>query len=222
MGYKRYSRYLKHFELNYVPGKKWEYNNLAVALIGKLVAEKDETSWDISLKQYILKPLNMTSTYPSLKETPKANRVQRVNKNGERSECYFHRMGSFQSPNGGMISNVDDMLKWIKVNLENERLNPELNFILMTHASLQDTISIPWFTKYKATQGIAWWHYRTDQNDRIICHGGNMPQQTSFIAFDKAKNRGIIILTNADGRALMNDEKIMRTTDLAVKILELK
>ena len=91
----------------------------------------------------------------------------------------------------------------------------------MTHAPLGDTILIPWFSKYKATQGIGWWHYRTDTNNRIICHGGNMPAQTSFIAFDKDKNRAIIILTNASGKALMNDEKIMRTTDLAIGVLEM-
>jgi len=219
MGYKRYSRYLKRLELNYVPGKKWEYNNLAVALIGKLATEKDETSWDISLKENILKPLGMNSTYSNVKEAPKTNRVQCVNKNGERGDCYFHKMGSFQWATGGMISNVDDMLKWIKVNLENE--NSDLSFIQVTQNPLGDTISIPWFTKYKATQGIGWWHYRTETNNRIICHGGNMPAQTSFIAFDKDKQRGIIILTNASGKILMNDEKIMKTTELAISVLGL-
>jgi hypothetical protein len=48
-----------------------------------------------------------------------------------------------------------------------------------------------------------------------------MPVQTSFIAFDKMKNRGIIVLTNVSGRALMNDEKIMKTTDLAIRVLGL-
>jgi hypothetical protein len=48
-----------------------------------------------------------------------------------------------------------------------------------------------------------------------------MPAQTSFIAFDKEKNRGIIILTNVDGQALMNDDKIMKTTDLSIRILGL-
>jgi hypothetical protein len=48
-----------------------------------------------------------------------------------------------------------------------------------------------------------------------------MPTQTSFIAFDKIKRRGIVILTNVDGRTLMNDDKIMKTTDLAIRVLGL-
>ena len=221
MGYKRYSRYLKGVELTYVPGKKWEYNNLTVALVGKLAAEKNKTSWDVSLKENILKPLNMNNTYTNLGEAPKVNRVQCVNKRGVKGDCHFHRIGSFHWPNGGIISNIDDMLKWLKTNLENESLNPDLDFVHSAHNPLSDSISIPWFSKYKATQGIGWWHYRTDLNSRIICHGGNMPVQTSFIAFDKMKNRGIVVLTNVSGRALMNDEKIMKTTDLAIRVLGL-
>ena len=48
-----------------------------------------------------------------------------------------------------------------------------------------------------------------------------MPSQTSFIAFDKAKGRGIIILTNINGRSLMSSDKIMKTMDLAIQVLGL-
>jgi hypothetical protein len=48
-----------------------------------------------------------------------------------------------------------------------------------------------------------------------------MPAQTSFMAFDKEKSRGIIILVNVDGRTLMNEEKMMKTTDLSIRVLGL-
>jgi CubicO group peptidase (beta-lactamase class C family) len=221
MGYKRYSNYLQSFKLDYLPGKKWEYNNLTVALVGKLAAEKRSASWDASLKENLLIPLNMKDTYSNLGEAPKVNRVQCVNKKGERGGCYWHRIGEFQWPNGGIISNINDMMKWLQANLTKENLSPNLHYIHDSHNPLADTISTAWFKKYNATQGIGWWHYRTDSNARIICHGGNMPAQTSFIAFDKEKNRGIVILTNVDGRTLINDEKIMKTTDLSIRVLGL-
>jgi CubicO group peptidase (beta-lactamase class C family) len=221
MSYKRYCNYLEGFELTYTPGKNWEYNNLAVGLAGQLAAEKNKTSWEVSLRENLLRPLNMDNTYTNLDEVPKTNRVQCVNKNGKRSDCYFHKMGSFQWPDGGIVSNIDDMTKWLQVNLYSDEGNPALDFIQSAHNSLADSISISWFQKFKATQGIGWWHYRTDSNNRIICHGGNMPAQTSFIAFDKEKNRGIIILTNVNGRAILNDDKIMKTTDLAIQVLGL-
>ncbi|MEM1409064.1 MAG: serine hydrolase domain-containing protein [Bacteroidota bacterium] len=33
--YKRYSSYLSKVQLDYVPGKKWEYNNMGVGLVGR-------------------------------------------------------------------------------------------------------------------------------------------------------------------------------------------
>jgi CubicO group peptidase (beta-lactamase class C family) len=219
MSYKRYSNYLKGFELTYTPGKNWDYNNLAVGLVGELTAEKNKNSWDISLRENLLRPLKMDNTFTNLGEAPKTNRVQCADKKGNKSDCYFHKMESFQWPDGGIISNINDMIKWLQVNLDAKNVNADLDFIHDSHNPLADTISTAWFKKYNATQGIGWWHYRTDLNNRIICHGGNMPAQTSFMAFDKVKGRGIIILTNVDGRTLMNDDKIMKTTDLSIRIL---
>ncbi len=218
--YKGYSNYLRKFDLDFIPGKTWEYNNLTIGLIGTLTAGKSHSSWDSLLRENILKPLGMKNTYASRNETPKINRVLCVNKKGEISDCYFHNVKSFQRPNGGIISNIDDMMKWLEANMDKKGLDSNMHFIHSSHDPLADTISIPWFQKYRATQGIGWWHYRTNSNNRIICHGGNMPSQTSFIAFDKVKDRGIVILTNVDGRALMNEDKIMKTTDLAIRLLE--
>lgn len=224
ISYKRYSNYLQKFELTYIPGANWDYNNMAVGLVGELVAEKNSVSWDALLNENILKPLNMNSTYSNSRQAPETNRVQCV-KNEIKRDCYFHRMGSFQWPNGGMISNIDDMTKWLKVNLKSDSLVADLDFIQHAHNPLADTIDITWFTKYRPTQGIGWWHYRGSSNNRIICHSGNMPAQTSFIAFDKTKMRGIIILTNVNSHNItLNDktaEMTTKTIDLSMRILGL-
>ena len=216
--YKRYSNYLKGFQLDFVPGTNWEYNNLTIGLLAQITAEKNQTTWSNLLEESILLPLGMDNTYVNLQETPEANRVQCVNKNGDIKDCYFHKIGAFQWPSGGMISNVDDMLKWLKANI-NETTNG-LKFLHEAHQTLGDSISIPWFEKYKATQGFIWWHYGTEKGQRIICHGGNSPAQTSFLAFDKASKKGIVVLVNIDGRSLLNEEQIMKSTVLAIKVLE--
>lgn len=119
-----------------------------------------------------------------------------------------------------MVSTLDDMIKWLKANIDLQSLKTALQYIHDTHDPLADSITLPWFEeKYSSTQGIGWWHYKSG-NNKYICHGGNSPAQTSFIAFDKTRKRGIVILTNVSGRELMNNEKIMRTTDLAIRILD--
>ncbi len=217
MSYNRYSAYLKRFELDYRPGLDWDYNNLAVGLLAEITAEKHETSWSQLIREQLLKPLGMNSTFIHTDEAPETDRVQCVNKKGQTKPCYFHQMGEFQWPSGGMISNVDDMMTWLRANMQ--IINPQFDYLHLAHDPLGDSISIPWFTAYQATQGSIWWHYRSEKNARILCHGGNSPAQTAFLAMDKEGKRGIILLTNQDGRSLMNDDQIMKTTALAMKVL---
>lgn len=220
MSYERYTNYLKKFELDYIPGQRWDYNNLAVDLMGELIAEKNQSTWEILVRENLLKPLSMNNTYINPDEVPKNNRVQCIYEKGT-GDCFFLNLKLFQWASGSIVSTVDDMLKWVQANVDREKLNPDLYFIHRAHDPLADTISIPWFQKYKATQGIGWMHHRTNPTNRFICHGGNMPKQTSFIGFDKVNKRGVIILANIDGHTLMNDDKIMKTTDLAIRLLEL-
>lgn len=219
--YKRYNLYLKSFELDYVPGLKWEYNNLTMSLLGALIADKNKTTWDDHLTTNLLQPLGMQNTFADLDKVPAIGRVQCTKKNGEKKDCYFHPLKSFIWPAGSMVSTLNDMMKWLKANLDLQSLSPDLQYIHDTHDQLADSVPLPWFKeKYSSTQGIGWWHYKSG-NNRYLCHGGNSPAQTSFIAFDKTRGRGIVILTNVGGRELMNEDKIMKTTDLAIQVLDM-
>lgn len=221
VSYKKYTKYLGNFELDYVPGGNWEYNNMTVALLGEVVAQKNKVTWDVLLKQNLLLPLGMSSTYVSIQEAPMGNRVKCIKKSGRTNDCYFHKMGTFQWPSGSMISTLDDMMKWLGTNLHKSKIKPELEFISITHDPTKYDISIPWFEIYNAKQGIVWWHFKTDNGNKIICHGGNMPAQTSFIAFDEVTKRGVVILTNNNTKSLMNDNKTNKLIELALKILDL-
>lgn len=220
MNYNRYSNYLSKVQLDYVPGKSWEYNNMGISLLAKLIAEKNNAGWSDVLRENVLKPLGMTSTFSNRAEAPEANRVQCVKKNGTKGECYFHKMGSFHWPSGGIISNVDDMTKWLNANLD-KNIKMDLAFIQKAHDPLADTIEVKYYAKHKPTQGIIWQYYRTESEKRILCHMGHMPQQSAFLAMDKEKNRGIIILTNVNSSKLfinpqtpgMSNKKIVLALD---------
>ncbi|MEM1409065.1 MAG: hypothetical protein AAGG59_19930 [Bacteroidota bacterium] len=88
-----------------------------------------------------MKPLQINSTFSNIQQAPEVGRVQCIKKNGTRGDCYFHKMGSFHWPSGGIISNVDDMAKWLEANL-NSGFKPELASIQNTHDPLGDTIAI--------------------------------------------------------------------------------
>ncbi len=183
MSYKRYTHYLSKVELDYVPGLQWEYNNMGVSLLAKLIAEKNHTRWSNILKQNILITLEMNHTYSNIKEAPQENRVQCLKKNGSTGDCYFHKMDDFHWASGGIISNVDDMVKWIRANLDND-IQTDIAFVQKAHDPLKDTIKVQYFTRYNPTQGIIWQHYQGASENRIICHAGHKPQLSAFLAID--------------------------------------
>ena len=190
--------------------------------MAELLAEKNNSTWSDVLKENILKPLEMTNTYSNMREAPETGREQCETKNGTKGDCYFHKMGSFHWASGGIISNVDDMTKWLKANM-GKNIENDLNFIKNAHDPLADTTGVEFYTRYNPTQGIIWQHFRAESGNRIICHAGEMPQQSSFIAMDKEKKRGIIILTNVNGAKLFVNPQTPEMTNkkivLALEIL---
>ena len=88
-----------------------------------------------------------------------------------------------------------------------------------------DTIRVQYITRYNPTQGIIWQHYQGAAENRIICHAGHMPQQSAFLAMDKEKGRGIIILANVNGGKLFLNPQTPEMTNkeivLALEVLEL-
>ncbi|MEL6560375.1 MAG: serine hydrolase domain-containing protein [Bacteroidota bacterium] len=218
VGYKKYAKYLKGFELDYIPGVNWEYNNMTIALLAKMITERNGRTWSDLLHQEILIPLDMQSTFVNRDDAPIESRVRCEGKNGEVKDCYYHKFQEFQWPAGAMISNVNDMITWMSANIEQ---NSPLDFLHLAHDPLGDSISIEWFDYYQATQGIVWRSYRTSKQKRIICHGGITPSHTSFIAMDKDQRKGVIVLINVNGASIWNEHKITKTTELAMKIFEL-
>ena len=103
---------MKNVPLRNQPNEKWNYSNLAYFLLSILV---EEVSGE-TLRQYadkrIFKPLGMTNTFFSDQPTEiVSNRASgyKISKNGG----YVTDMTNlFWVGDGGLHTNVDDMLKW--------------------------------------------------------------------------------------------------------------
>ena len=223
MGYGRYERYLKKFVLDYVPGQNWEYNNLGASLLGKMIGDVNNSTWTDQLRNNILIPLGMDDTYAQVGEAPKAGRVQCTYKDGKR-DCYFRESKPFNWPAGGMAPNIDDMMKWPMANMDEGTIGPDMQFIHDAHNPLNDTIVHSWsYDNYPAaTQGIIWNHQRTGPINRYLSHDGASPSQSSFMAFDKARKRGMVILMNNNGQKPLTENQIYKTVDLTYKTLGLQ
>lgn len=207
---KHYDNYLKKFELTYVPGRTWSYNNSAFALLGHTIASLSNQTWESLVQEKILSPFDMTHTYIDVPEQKKGALITGHSAKGKKASLWDM---DFINPAGVLKSNVNDMLKWIKINVS----STAPGFIQATHASAD--IDIP--SGSRNTMGIGWIHKTMDNGDTYLWHSGGTGGYHAFIAFTKAHQNGIVILTNFSGKhpAMRNEQDKNKIIQLGFEIL---
>ena len=108
------------------PGSKYQYSNSAYAVLAMVVEKISAISFPEFLKKNIFDPLGMTTTVAHVegKDTV-ANRAYGYTLSGENYVRKDQSITSAVLGDGGIYSNVEDLLKWIK-SLETGKLLPML------------------------------------------------------------------------------------------------
>ena len=183
---KHYYRYLKGFKLNYVPGKKWVYNNAAIGLLGELVARQQQSTWETLVQEKLFEPLGMNNSYFRITKELKGRMVQGYNAKGKKAALWEM---DFINPAGVIKSTLNDMMKWLAAQLAPP--TAELKYLPATHRELD----IPMPLEGHA-MGIGWVHKIIDEDTRFLWHNGGTGGYHSFLGFDKGQGNGAVILTN--------------------------
>jgi CubicO group peptidase (beta-lactamase class C family) len=173
--------YLKNCKLNSAPGEQYAYSNLAVGLLGNILMQVSNKTYD-QLADIICIPLEMKSTAQHLNGALKARMATVYNAEGSVTPLWdFDAL----APCGALHSSVNDLLLYAKANL-----NPP-NTKLGRAMELSHKIT---FSK-DAKLGLAW-HIITINGVEYIFHNGGTYGSSSFFAFNKAKNVAVIVLSN--------------------------
>lgn len=106
------------------------YSQIGMALLGEVVFSATTKSWEETIKQRIFKPLGMESSYTSNLDFE--NRVGKpetvanimhpaIKKNGVVTKGDWAKVGTepLYAPAGGIISNMEDIAKWMSFRLNN-------------------------------------------------------------------------------------------------------
>ncbi|MCB0707284.1 MAG: beta-lactamase family protein [Saprospiraceae bacterium] len=205
---KHYYKYLEDFELDYIPGQVWEYNNFAMALLGDLIARKNNSTWEVLVKKWLFDPLGMSNSYFRIEKAQEDIAVQGYNEKGKKTARWEM---DFIANAGGINSSLNDMLRWMDANLH--VVSEDLAFIHDGHDELGQKILFNdgyWF------MGIGWWHRLKDDPYQTIYHSGGTGGFTTIFGFDKERQKGVIILTN-----FAYDHPQMRTADDLNKTYEM-
>ena len=181
-------------KLNHPPGRKMEYSNLGMGLLGHLLTLKTGTSYEAIVKEIICHPLGMVDTTISLsfqqqqRLTPGHDLEGQVVPNWELNVL---------AGAGALRSTPKDMLKFIEASLG--QTSP-------VKAAIERS-QVQQFEESTGAIGLAWQLLNLPEGVTLHWHNGGTGGYSSFLAIDRTQQTGIVLLANSGDR-LTNDNSL--------------
>jgi CubicO group peptidase (beta-lactamase class C family) len=197
-----YSNYqiedLYHFLGNYEPiivkkkkkNTAFSYSNLGMGLLGHLLENAAKTSFDSLLNDYIITPLQLQNTCVFLSEEQQNNLAIGHYFSGRTiKELTYKTLYSSE----GLYSSLSDMISFVQANLLTDEKD---NIFRLTHTPLYDTqmrfvkMAYGWFVISKGRKNTP----------TVITHSGRTGGYSNYVAFDKEKQIGVVVMSNSAHR----------------------
>jgi CubicO group peptidase (beta-lactamase class C family) len=176
-------QFLSSYTLSRDIGSKYEYSAVGIALLGRALGHRLNVTWEQALTRRILDPLGMKSTRATLSPALERRLAPGHDETGK-------RVSNWDIPAlpamGALHSSANDMSKFLIANL-----TPSSKPFSVFAKAQVPRVSMDEETRV----GLAW-QTGHGTNRTIVWHGGGTGGYRSLIAFDPAKQMGVIVLTN--------------------------
>lgn len=190
-------------ELLFLPGTRFDYSNVGMALAGLVVARASGTSYRRCVDEKILAPLNMQSTrwdrddYPAKRVFPGHVRAR----GAFATPPHYWVLGAIE-PAGGLYSTVGDMARFLGF-----QVDPATAPDVLAAASVVEsqraakTPGVP--------IGIGWVVQEDADLETIVWHNGATYSYGAWAGIDpKRKNGAIVFVSTGDVRVLERAERV--------------
>jgi CubicO group peptidase (beta-lactamase class C family) len=170
-------------QLTRAPGSQWEYSNFAMMVLSYALAKRSGKDYETLLRERLLAPLGMNGTYIA-KRPPQVHLAQGHLSNTKPA-------GPWDFPPdmagvGGVRATLPDMVRY----LEGE-LGTRESAITPALAQTQQQVA----RVGGQTMGMNW-ILSTVKGRAIVMHEGGTGGYSSFVAFDRAAKRAVILLSD--------------------------
>ncbi len=174
--------YLKTCHLKTKPGEVYSYSNMAVGLLGNILAHISGKPYEQLVAEIITGPLAMSSTVQHLTPLLAQRFAPVYNDEGKPTPAWNFDV---LAPCGALRSTVNNLLVYAKANMTKNDTKLSKAFELTHKVTFSKDIKI----------GLGW-HISTIDNVDYIFHNGGTYGSSSFLAFNTEKNIAIVILSN--------------------------
>lgn len=182
---------LVDIELDSEPGEKLQYATINYDVLGLVIEKVTGKTYENYIEESILKPMGLNNTYLYKNEARNDDMAKGYKIGFLKPQLYEAPMYRGNKPAGYIISNGEDMAKWLKV-----------QFGTLSYSKLDNTIIDK---SHEANRRVAplgdgssyasgWFVYQKEGGE--ISHGGNNSNYSSFIVFKPEDKIGVAVLCN--------------------------
>ena len=184
------------------PGERWFYLNEGYVLLGYIIEQCAAIPYQEYLQKHIFQPLGMERTFFEKEQVEKDQDVATpyiITRDGERKPSVYP-YGAISS-DGGIISNVLDLAKYVSMYLgwgeyQKESVLPREAVEVMQTLRVKTPLEGPFGdVGYGLGLGIVPDFY----GRKLVGHGGNVGVATAYMGFIPEENIGIALLANGEG-----------------------
>ena len=183
-------------------GEAWAYSNLAITLLQGVVENVSGMSFEAYTQRYLFVPMGMNaSTFNDAR--PSSSQLAtnyQVLPGQDGSMTVLRRPREYVNvrPAGSVVSNADDMAKYLKTVIAMGR-SPSGSRILPSETMSQmitDQKASPWdLTFFK--QALVWWRGYTQLSlGTVVNHGGDTYMHHSMTAWNPSSKLGVFVSVN--------------------------
>jgi CubicO group peptidase (beta-lactamase class C family) len=178
-------RDLHNIKIDTIPGVRFMYSNAAVQLLGYILENVYQLSYDDLLAKKICRPLVMEHTMI----TPSGKDVRLLTKGYTETGVIDSRSYNYLQGAGGIRSTVDDLLKYISFQItESDDA---------TRLSHSEVWGFDMGNGSYYSFGLGWQVVTEKKGNRRISQDGNLPNYSSAILFSPEQKTGIVVLSNS-------------------------
>lgn len=207
--------------LSFVPGEKWEYNNINFCIAALIVEKVSGMSYSQYLQENIFKPAGMENSIQPLDRnvlqkgeverysfrnlyTTKLENIHNVPENIKISEH-----SNFYG-NGGIISTTEDLYHFDQALYNGVLLGQEELNEAFTPVKLNDgKTAVYKLDEKEVTYGLGWEMYLDESNGKIVFHDGSITGLTSILVRNITKKQTVILLENNGSNAVFSSSNAM-------------
>lgn len=189
--------------------QRYQYNNLMFMTAGLLTERIANEPWESQVRQRVFVPLGMTSSNTSVRDLSAAPDFSRayVERNGKAIGIPYRNIDAI-GPAGSVNSNVDDMLRYIQMHIDQGSAGGKQIISKRFSALMQSVhsasppsadLDAPVYTEFGPGGYGLGVSVRSYRGHKLVDHGGGIDGFISAMSWMPHDRIGVVVLTNLSG-----------------------